>query len=102
MLVAMTAVLRMPKVSTCSVTSCSYNHDGCHAYAITVADEATCATFVEMPVKGGVDPLGMVGACQQADCTHNTALECHAPAIQVGSATADCQTFMPRSAASVM
>ena len=102
MLIGMTAVLQMPQVRACSVTSCSYNHDGCHAYAITVADEATCATFVEMPLKGGVEPLGMVGACQQADCAHNTGLECHAPAIEVGAATADCQTFLPRGARGVM
>ena len=52
----MASVLEMPKVADCTVTSCSYNHDGCHAYAITVAEEASCATFVEMPLKGGVDP----------------------------------------------
>jgi hypothetical protein len=94
----MATVLQMPQVSNCTVTSCSYNHDGCHAYAITVAEEATCATFVEMPLKGGVEPLGQVGACQQATCIHNEGLECHAPAIQVGTATADCQTFQERPA----
>ncbi len=92
----MATVLEMPKVADCTVTSCSYNHDGCHAYAITMAEEATCATFIEIPTKGGVDPLALVGACQQADCRHNAALECRAPAIQVGAATADCQTFEPR------
>jgi hypothetical protein len=92
----MANVLEMPKVADCTVTSCSYNHDGCHAYAITVADEATCATFVEMPMKGGVDPIGLVGACQQSICIHNRDLECHATAIEVGAATAECQTFSPR------
>jgi hypothetical protein len=93
----MASVLEMPKVADCTVTSCSYNHDGCHAYAITVAEEATCATFVEMPLKGGVDPTGLVGACQQSGCVHNVGLECHAPAIQVGSVAAECQTFSPRT-----
>ena len=93
---SMSSVLQMPRVSACSVTSCSYNHDGCHAYAITVAEPASCATFVEMPMKGGVDPLGLVGACQQASCKHNVDLECRAAAIEVGAATADCQTFEPR------
>jgi hypothetical protein len=92
----MASVLEMPKVAGCTVTSCSYNHDGCHAFAITMAEEATCATYVEMPLKGGVEPIGLVGACQQSACTHNVDLECHAPAIQVGSAAADCQTFEPR------
>ena len=93
----MSSVLEMPKVAGCSVTSCSYNHDGCHAFAINVAEAATCASFVEMPIKGGVDPTGLVGACQQASCVYNDGLECHAQAIQVGGAAADCQTFEPRA-----
>jgi len=92
----MATVLEMPKVTDCAVTSCSYNHDGCHAYAITVVEEATCATFVETSMKGGVEPLGLVGACQEATCVHNVGLECHASAIQVGSGAADCLTFEAR------
>jgi hypothetical protein len=92
----MVTVLQMPKVAACSVSTCAYNHDGCHAYAITVAEQATCATFVEMPVKGGVEPLGQVGACQETSCIHNEGLECRAPAIQVGALTADCQTYEER------
>jgi hypothetical protein len=93
----MAKMLEMPRVSECSVTACSYNHDGCHAFAITVAEEATCATFVEIPTKGGVDSSGFVGACQEATCRHNVDLECQAPAIQVGAGSADCQTFEPRA-----
>jgi hypothetical protein len=93
----MTKMLEMPRVTDCAVTACAYNHDGCHAYAITVAEEANCATFIEMPEKGGVDPLGLVGACQQATCMHNLDLECRAPAIQVGAGSANCQTFEPRA-----
>lgn len=26
--------VEMPHVSECTVSSCSYKHDGCHAYAI--------------------------------------------------------------------
>lgn len=95
----MASVEGMPKVAECTVTSCSYNHDGCHAFAITIgAGSATCATLLELPRKGGVDPVAMVGACQQVNCVHNIDLECHAPSIQVGAATADCQTFEPRPA----
>ena len=92
----MATVLEMPKVAGCTVTACAYNSNGCHAYAITVAEAATCATFIEMPTKGGVDDSGRVGACQQANCTHNVQLECRAPSIQVGDLMAECQTFEPR------
>jgi hypothetical protein len=92
----MATVLKMPTVASCTVTGCAYNQDGCHAAAITMAEAATCATFVDMPVKGGVDRLGVVGACQQANCRHNVALECHAPSIEVGAATAECETFEAR------
>ncbi len=92
----MSVAVEMPKVSQCSIVSCAYNHNGCHAYAITVAEGATCATFVESTVQGGVDALGFVGACQQGNCKHNMNLECRAPAIEVGAAKADCQTFEPK------
>jgi len=92
----MATVLEMPKVAGCTVTACAYNSNGCHAYAITVAEAATCATFIEMPTKGGIDDSGRVGACQQVNCMHNVQLECRAPSIQVGDAMAECQTFEPR------
>ncbi len=95
----MTELMEMPKVTACAVNACAYNHDGCHAFAITIeSDNATCATFVDMPTKGGVGPIGQVGACQQVSCRHNADLECRAPAIQVASNghIADCQTFSPR------
>lgn len=95
----MTNILEMPRVAECTVVSCAYNHEGCHAFAITIgADTAMCATFVELPAKGGVGSLAMVGACQQATCRHNTGLECQASTIQVGATTAECQTFEPRPA----
>lgn len=94
----MPGATRMPQVQECSVTRCAYNHDGCRAFAITVgsSDQARCHTFVEMPVRGGVDALlAQVGACQRADCRHNAELECHAPGIKVGHDTADCLTYQP-------
>jgi len=44
----MSAMLEMPPVSECTIAGCSYNHDGCHAGAITIAGstgDASCATL---------------------------------------------------------
>ncbi|MEH0844342.1 DUF1540 domain-containing protein [Micromonospora sp. CPCC 205711] len=98
----MTAATQMPKVQECTVVSCAYNHtNDCHAFAITVgsSDHAHCHTFVELPVRGGIDQLvAQVGACSRADCRHNSDLECHAPSITVGPRTdmADCMTYQSR------
>lgn len=92
----MTSAIEMPRVQECTVSSCSYNQGGCHAFAITVgsSDHARCHTYIEMPTKGGVDStIAQVGACQRADCRHNAELECHAPAIRVGTEMADCLTY---------
>ncbi len=98
----MTALLEMPHVSECSVAGCSYNHDGCHAFAVTITDKgagAECGTFIPLGAKGGLDKVvARVGACQQADCVHNESLECQAPAVRVGPGAdqADCLTYTPR------
>ncbi|MEH1013919.1 DUF1540 domain-containing protein [Micromonospora sp. CPCC 206060] len=92
----MTASMEMPPVQECTVTKCSYNQNGCRAFAITVgsSDHARCHTFIEMPTKGGMGSLiAQVGACQRADCRHNADLECRAPGIRVGAAMADCLTY---------
>jgi hypothetical protein len=42
--------------------------------------------------------MGSVGACQRAECTHNSALECTATAVKVGfhgTDHADCLTYEP-------
>ncbi|MEU4314357.1 DUF1540 domain-containing protein [Nocardia sp. NPDC024068] len=96
--------MEMPHVSECTVNSCSYNHDGCHAYAINVSGQngtADCATFIPLAVRGGLDTVtSMVGACQRADCAHNADLECTAGDIRVGPGEADhsarCMTYTPR------
>ena len=51
---AMTQMLEMPRVQTCTVTSCGYNHDGCTAFAVTIgsAISAECDTYVEYGDKG--------------------------------------------------
>lgn len=91
----------MPAVSECTVSACSYNDHGCHAYAITVGGTngaADCTTFVPLNAKGGLPRVvPQVGACSRADCTHNTNLECTASAVKVGMGSGDhaanCLTY---------
>lgn len=97
----MTTVLDLPLVSECTVAGCSYNHDGCHAGAITVGGDgasASCATFVPLDLKGGLGVQAHVGACTRVDCAHNSALECSAESVVIGSGgdPADCLTYAPR------
>jgi len=98
----MSMLLEMPHVSACSVTNCSYNDDGCHAFAITISDKgsgAACATFIPLTAKGGLPRVvAQVGACQRSDCRHNSELECRAAEVHVGVGRdlADCLTYTPR------
>jgi hypothetical protein len=95
------ATLEMPTVSECTVSGCSYNHDGCHAFAITVSgrdDSADCGTFIPLSSKGGLDRVvAQVGACSRTDCVHNTDLECSAPSVRIGAGApshlANCLTY---------
>ncbi len=32
----MVQTMQLPRVQTCDATQCGYNHDGCHAFAITI------------------------------------------------------------------
>ncbi len=94
--------LGRPTISDCNVAGCSYNHDGCHAYAITVGGSrasAECGTFIGLSAKGGLDTVkAQVGGCRRTDCAHNVELACTAPAIRVGAGTdlADCLTYAER------
>jgi hypothetical protein len=98
----MTTLLELPRVTECTVEGCSYNHNGCHAGAVTISargDQAECATFIPLEVKGGLKAvLARVGACQRSDCTYNEALECTATAVHIGPGgdVADCLTYVPR------
>ncbi|WP_029069522.1 DUF1540 domain-containing protein [Jonesia quinghaiensis] len=102
----MTQNLELAHVTECNVSGCGYNHDGCHASAITVGGHgvsAKCATFIPLGTKGGLDRVATtVGACQRGDCTHNVSLECAADTIRVGAASesnvAGCLTYEVRSA----
>ncbi|MDO5701596.1 MAG: hypothetical protein Q4P36_09050 [Bowdeniella nasicola] len=86
----------VPVVDTCESTDCSYNHDGCTAFAMTMADEG-CATFIDLGTRGGLDRVtAKVGACQRADCAFNENLECSADAVRVGAGDAECLTFTAR------
>lgn len=96
--------VEMPQVRECTVSNCSYNDHGCHAYAINVAGHdgsADCETFIPLSMKGGLDTVtSMVGACQRVDCTHNQNLECAASEIRVGPGegehSARCLTYSAR------
>lgn len=83
-------------VSECTVAGCSYNHDGCTADAITIADrdsDATCVTFISLDMIGGTrKPDAHVGACQRMECAFNDHLLCNANSVQVGD-DAECMTF---------
>ncbi len=103
----MSATMDLPHIAECSVAGCSYNsHHSCHAGAITVsgqgASTASCATFIPLSVKGGLEKvIAEVGACHRADCTHNDSLECHASAVRIGAGADDvshpgCLTFESR------
>lgn len=98
----MTTFAELPAVADCTVAACSYNHDGCHAGAVTISasgSDASCATFIPLSVKGGLPKmLATVGACQRNDCVHNVALNCTASAVKIGSGsdTADCLTYEAR------
>jgi len=98
-----TPLLELPPVAECSVDGCSYNHDhACQAAAVTIGaagEDANCATFIPLDIKGGLDKVvSHVGACQRAECTHNSALECTAESVRVGPGRdrADCLTYAPR------
>ncbi|MCG8927204.1 DUF1540 domain-containing protein [Lentzea sp. CC55] len=94
----------MPAVHDCTVSDCSYNHDGCHAFAITVRGDngaADCGTFIPLGTKGGLDKvIAQVGACSRTDCRHNASLECTAQSVRVGQGEgahhANCLTYEPR------
>ncbi|WP_315580228.1 DUF1540 domain-containing protein [uncultured Actinomyces sp.] len=87
----------LPLVQDCSVSECSYNNNGCAAGAVTIGYGRTCSTFVPLSVRGGLGRKNpVVGACQKADCSFNTDLECTASAIRVGSTSADCLTYQAR------
>lgn len=98
----MTTVSDLPRVAECTASDCTYNHDGCHAGAITVGSGAACATFFDIGSNGGLDTVvATVGACQRTTCVHNENGVCHADSIRVGpgggGGTATCLTFRDKS-----
>lgn len=92
----------MPAVDECTVAGCSYNHGGCHAFAITVggaAGSSGCGTFIPLSTKGGLDKVvAQVGACSRSECRHNADLECTATGVRIGAGgdtAANCLTYEP-------
>ncbi|MGQ4537039.1 DUF1540 domain-containing protein [Dermabacteraceae bacterium P7074] len=91
----MTAIDMTP-VSNCTVSACSFNDNGCHAFAVTVGEDANCATFIPLDVKGGISKVvTQVGACQRVACAFNKNLECTATQVRIGSGgtAADCLSY---------
>lgn len=95
----MTAVTDMPQVSECTVARCAYNHDGCHAVAVTIGShDSDCSTFFPTGTDGGLPMvIATVGACQRVDCRHNEHAVCTASSVRVGAGlgTANCLTYEP-------
>lgn len=92
--------LSLPIVSSCTVEGCGYNHDGCHAHAITVSGaHAACGTYSRSDDVDTAAAPASVGACDRTDCVHNADRTCTAEAIAVGASfdTADCLTFELRA-----
>ncbi len=92
--------LNLPIVSSCTVERCGYNHDGCHAEAITVSGgHAACGTFSKGDASAATSAPASVVACDRADCVHHLEGRCTARAIAVGASfdTADCLTFELRA-----
>ncbi|RRD47128.1 DUF1540 domain-containing protein [Tessaracoccus sp. OH4464_COT-324] len=85
------------EVKSCATTSCTYNNNGCAAYAVTVGDgNGTCTTFVKLDVRGGLPTLNSkVGACQLLECVHNSDLMCTAKAVEF-DANAKCLSYEAR------
>ena len=87
-------------IKSCTTTSCSFNHDGCTAFAITVGGQgakASCGTFITLDARGGLPTTnGQVGACQRLECVHNSDLMCTAEAIDVAGAAAECLNYQVR------
>lgn len=93
----MTMLADLPTVSGCTATECGYNHDGCHAGAITISSNgADCATFLPLGIDGGLPKvIAAVGACQRTECAFNSAAVCTAASVRIegGHGPAHCQTF---------
>lgn len=87
---------QMPQVAECAVSGCSYNQDGCTAFAITIDKKADCATFIPLDTKGGLSMVvSQVGACQRSDCKFNSNLECTAASVRMGRGEhgAECLSY---------
>lgn len=83
-------------VKSCATTTCSYNHNGCAAFAITVGDKSACTTFLKLDARGGLPTSdGKVGACQLLECVHNTDMMCSAQAVEF-DANAKCLSYEAR------
>ncbi|MDO5747414.1 MAG: hypothetical protein Q4P66_07145 [Actinomycetaceae bacterium] len=88
--------IAMPSVRGCEVKECAFNRDGCAAFAMTMGQDG-CATFIQLDTVGGLDKVtAQVGACQKADCVHNSNLECKADFVRISGANGECMMYEAR------
>lgn len=84
-------------ITSCSTTTCAFNHGGCTAFAVTIGGAGTCSTLINLDARGGLPVADAhVGACQRLECVHNKDLMCTAEAITLGPDTATCLTYEAR------
>lgn len=88
--------IAMPSVRDCDVKECSFNREGCSAFAMTMG-QSGCATFIQLDTAGGLDKVtAQVGACQKDDCKFNENLECQADYVRISGANGECMMYEPR------
>lgn len=87
-------------IKSCSTTACSFNNDGCTAFAITVGgtgEKPSCATFVALDARAALSSAsGQVGSCKRLECVHNADLLCTAGEIAIAGDSAECLSYTPR------
>lgn len=89
----------LTEITSCAVTECAFNHDGCRAGAITVGGagaQASCVTMLTLDARGGLPVAdARVGACKRIECVFNKDLMCTSPTIAIDGDTANCTSYRP-------
>ncbi|WP_336249284.1 DUF1540 domain-containing protein [Stomatohabitans albus] len=82
-------------LTSCSVSDCAFNHNGCSAPAITMGN--TCSTFSVLDILAGHEGVDTsVATCSRTSCAHNDKLICTADVVTVGGNVAFCESFSAR------
>jgi len=83
--------MKMPNVTKCRINDCAYNQEqSCHATAITIGGrgQPNCDTFCRAAVTDKAAAFNFpahVSVCTVTRCMYNSALQCQAFEIAVGS-----------------